>query len=128
MAWPPRMPGFGAHRMEPVPVSGSLTRLANTPYSPTMEAGNTCGLELMSTVTIGLPVSRETAESSSSRAFWPPSSSSVAVEQVSPTSWTTSPTTATIRSDWRALATASSIRAWSTAAETPIFGRGWPSG
>ena len=128
MACPPSMPGFGAHRMDPAPDFGSLQRPASTPESPTMERGSTCGLELTSTVTIGLPVSRETSASASSSAFWPPSSSSVAVEQVSPTSCTTSPTTATMRSASRAAATASSSRARSTGALTPIFGRGWPSG
>ena len=43
------------------------TRPRYTPFVPITEAANTCGLELMSTMTIGLPVSRETAASASSR-------------------------------------------------------------
>ena len=91
-----------------------------------MEAGNTCGLELMSTVTIGLPVRARRRRAVEQGVL--------ATEQFergggagSPTSWTTSPTTATIRSDWRALATASSIIA-DRRRRNADFGRGWPSG
>ena len=43
MAWPPRMPRFSAHRMEPVPVSGVADALGEHAILPTMEAGSTCG-------------------------------------------------------------------------------------
>ena len=101
-----------------------------TPLVPnTADAGSTCGLELTSTTTNGLPVSRATFDSASIRVHsvrravqawrwsglrqWPGS---------------TSPTTATIRSLLRAFSTASPSSARSILAETPIFGRGCPSG
>ena len=126
MARPPFMPGLGAHSSAETPSAGVMS--TTTPLVPITEAGSTIGLELISTTTNGLPVSRATAASASISAFCPPNSSSVAVEQVSPIICMTSPTTATIRSERRAFSTASSSRAWSKAAETPTFGRGWPSG
>ena len=126
MAWPPFMPGFGAHMNALTPSAVDSSTI--TPFVPITHAGITCGLELISTTTSGLPVSRATSASASSMAFCPPSSSSVAVEQVSPTSCTTSPTTATTRSERRAFSTASSSSCWSNLAETASFGRGWPSG
>ena len=120
------MPGHGAHSSADVPAAADSSTI--TPLVPITQAGSTIGLELMSTTTSGLPVSRETPHRASSSAFCPPCNSSVAVDRVSPIIWMVSPTTATTRSEHRAFSTASSISAWSIAADTPIFGRGWPSG
>lgn len=58
------------HEREDVPSAADSSTI--TPLVPITHAGITCGLELMSTTTSGLPVSLATLDSSSSSAFWPP--------------------------------------------------------